>query len=95
MRNLVWILLAIGLIALLFIYLEQNGLTLGDLGGGNLPSPAVSIVVAAALGVLALALFERAVLAGAEVDCDLGRDRGSRWRSATPTASNCVRLPTG
>jgi aspartyl protease family protein len=56
-RNLVWILLAIGLIALLFIYLEQHGLTVRDLGSGNLPAPGLSIVLAAALGVLLLALF--------------------------------------
>ena len=57
MRNLLWFLLAIGLIALLFVYLEQSNLGVGDLGGINLPVSGTAIMIAAGIGVLAIVLF--------------------------------------
>ena len=57
MRSLLWFLLAIALVALLFIYLEQNEITVAGLGGLDLSSLTVKLVILVAAGVVALALF--------------------------------------
>ena len=57
MRSLLWFLLAIGLVALVFIYLEQNGITVASLSALDTSSLAVKIVIVALLGVVVLALF--------------------------------------
>ena len=57
MRSLLGFLLAIGLVALLFIYLEQNNITVAGLSGFDLSSLSVKLVIVAVLGVFALALF--------------------------------------
>ncbi len=59
MRSLLWFLLAIGLIVLLFVSLEQNGITVMDLGTFD-PSPLTkNVIVFVLLVVVALALFRR------------------------------------
>lgn len=57
MRRLLGFLLAIGLVALFFIYLEQSGLTVRDLSRGKLPPPSVHIVGLAALAIVMIAMF--------------------------------------
>ena len=54
MRSLLWFLLAIGLIALLFIYLEQNNITVA---GFDTSSMSVKIGILAVAAVLLLGLF--------------------------------------
>ena len=57
MRSLLWFLLAIGLVALLFIYLERNELTVAGLSGLDLSSLSVQLVIVGILVVTVLALF--------------------------------------
>jgi aspartyl protease family protein len=56
-RSLLWFLLAIGLVALLFIYLERNEITVAGLSGLDLSSLSVQLVIAGILAVTVLALF--------------------------------------
>ena len=57
MRSLVWFLLAIGLVALVFIYLEQREISIASLSGFGLSSLTVQIVLLLIAGVTLLALF--------------------------------------
>ena len=57
MRSLIWFLLAIGLIALLFIYLEQNNITVAGLGGLDMSSVSVQLIILALLSVVVVGLF--------------------------------------
>jgi aspartyl protease family protein len=65
MRSLLWFLLALGLIALLFIYLEKNGITVAGLGGPDLSSLSVQVMIGGVLCVVLLGLlrerFARAI----------------------------------
>lgn len=59
MRSVLWFLLAIGVIVLLFVSLEQNGITVTDLGTFD-PSPLTqNVIVFVLLVVVALALLRR------------------------------------
>jgi len=60
-RSLLWFLLSIGLVALLFIYLEQNELTVASLSNLDSSSLAVKIGIVAVIGVAFLALFRERV----------------------------------
>ena len=57
MRSLLWFLLAIGLVALLFIYLERNEITVAGLSSLDLSSLTVQLVIVGILAVTVLALF--------------------------------------
>ena len=57
MRSLLWFLLAVGLVALLFIYLEQNGITIAGLSSLDTSSLSVKIIIVALLVVVVLGLF--------------------------------------
>ncbi len=57
MRSLLWFLLAIGLVALVFIYLDQNGITVAGLSALDTSSLTVKIVIVALLAVVVLGLF--------------------------------------
>lgn len=57
MRSLLSFLLVVGLVALLFIYLEQNGITVTGLGAIDQMSMGLAIMLAAVLGVLMLGLL--------------------------------------
>ena len=65
MRSLLWFLLAIGLVALAFIYLEQNGITVAGLSALDTSSLTVKIVIVALLAVVVLGTVSRALLGGA------------------------------
>jgi aspartyl protease family protein len=56
-RSLLWFLLAIGLVALVFIYLDQNGITVAGLSALDTSSLTVKIVIVALLAVVVLGLF--------------------------------------
>jgi aspartyl protease family protein len=56
-RSVIWFLLAIGLVALLFIYLEQNNITIAGLGGIDTSSLSIKLVMLAVLSVVVLGLF--------------------------------------
>lgn len=57
MRSLLWFVLAVGLVALGFIYLEQNGITVANLNALDTSSLTVRIVIVALLVVVVLGLF--------------------------------------
>ena len=57
MRSLLWFLLAIGLISLAFIYIEQNGITVTGQGGAEISSLSVKLIILAVLAVVAIGLF--------------------------------------
>ena len=59
MRSLLWFVLAIGLVALVFIVLEQREITIGSLSGFGLSSLTVQIVLLILVGLAALALFRQ------------------------------------
>ncbi len=65
MRSLLSFLFVVGLVVLLFIYLEQNGMTFTGLGAIDMSSLGVLVIMAAVLGVLMLGLlrdrFKRAI----------------------------------
>ena len=57
MRSLLWFVLAIGLVALGFIYLEQNGITVANLSALDTSSLTVKVVILAVLAVVVIGLF--------------------------------------
>lgn len=57
MRSLLWFLLAIGLIALGFIYLEQTGTTVAGLSAIDTSSLSVKLIIIAFLAVVVIGLF--------------------------------------
>ncbi len=57
MRSLLWFLLAIGLVALGFIYLEQNGITIAGLSALDTSSLSVKLIIVAFLAVVVIGLF--------------------------------------
>ena len=57
MRSLLWFLLAVGLVALGFIYLEQSGITVANLAALDTSSLTVRIVIFALLAVVVVGLF--------------------------------------
>jgi aspartyl protease family protein len=56
-RSLIWFLLAIGLVALLLIYLEQNGIAVAGLGSLDMSSLSVQLIILAVLSVVVVGLF--------------------------------------
>jgi aspartyl protease family protein len=56
-RSLLWFVLAIGLVALGFIYLEQNGITVANLSALDTSSLTVKVVTLAVLAVIVIGLF--------------------------------------
>ena len=57
MRSLLWFLLAIGLVALGFIYLEKNGITVAGLSAIDTSSLSVKLIIVAFLAVVVIGLF--------------------------------------
>lgn len=57
MRSLLWFVLAVGLVALGFSYLEQNGITVANLNALDTSSLTVRIVIVALLAVVVIGLF--------------------------------------
>lgn len=57
MRSLLWFLVAIGLIALFFIFLEQNGITVVGLDAVDMSSATVRLVILAVVLVVAISMF--------------------------------------
>jgi aspartyl protease family protein len=60
-RSLLWFLLAIGLVALAFIYLQENNLTIESLSAADTSSLTLKLVMAAGIAVIVLALFRERV----------------------------------
>jgi aspartyl protease family protein len=56
-RSLLWFLVAIGLIALFFIFLEQNGITVAGLDALDMSSATVRLVILAVAIVVAVTMF--------------------------------------
>jgi aspartyl protease family protein len=56
-RSLIWFLVAIGLIALFFIYIEQNNITIAGLNALDLSSASVRLVILAVAIVVAVTMF--------------------------------------
>jgi len=56
-RSLLWFVLAVGLVALGFSYLEQNGITVANLNALDTSSLTVRIVIVALLAVVVIGLF--------------------------------------
>jgi aspartyl protease family protein len=56
-RSLLWFLVAIGLIALLFIFLEQNGITVAGLDALDMSSATVRLVILAVAIMVAVTMF--------------------------------------
>jgi aspartyl protease family protein len=56
-RSLLWFLLAVGLLALAFIYIDQSGMTIAGLGALDMSSLTVRLVIVALLAVVVLGLF--------------------------------------
>ena len=57
MRSLLWFVLAVGLVALGFIYLDQKGLTVADLSALDMSSATVRLVMLAVAIVVAIGMF--------------------------------------
>lgn len=57
MRSLVWFVLAVGLVALGFIYLDQKGITVADLSALDMSSASVRLVMLAVAIVVAIGMF--------------------------------------
>ena len=57
MRSLLWFVLAVGLVALGFIYLEQNGITVANLNALDTSSLTVKVITLAVLAVIVIGLF--------------------------------------
>jgi len=60
-RNLLWFLLALGSIALLFISLEQNGITVKDLSALDVSPLAINAVIIVLLSMIVLSLVRKRV----------------------------------
>jgi aspartyl protease family protein len=60
-RNVLWFLLAIGSIALLLISLEQNGITVADIGTLDISPMAVNAIIIALLCVIVLSVVRKRV----------------------------------
>jgi aspartyl protease family protein len=56
-RSLVWFVLAVGLVALGFIYLDQKGITVADLSALDMSSASVRLVMLAVAIVVAIGMF--------------------------------------
>ena len=57
MRSLLWFVLAVGLVALGFIYLDQKGITIADLSALDMSSATVRLVMLAVAIVVAIGMF--------------------------------------
>ena len=93
-RSLLWFLLAIGLVALVFIYLEQNGITVAGLSALDTSSLSVKLDHRRVAGGGRARLVSRALLAGDQIDPDLDRDRArARGRLHLPLRAARGRRP--
>jgi aspartyl protease family protein len=60
-RSLLWVLLALGLVALGVVYLQESNLTIESLSGADTSSLTLKLVMAAGVAVIVLALFRERI----------------------------------